>query len=255
MSNIGFGPRRAGINDNNARRMLWRAIAVCALGMVVAATGLAAQERDRYREFQLRSDVATVLAITGVQAPEVKFIHQRPAVIQQLRWRPRYTVTRSSGADANATEQMVFTFYNDQLFRVTVEYDSERTKGLTDRDMTEAISAVYGSEVRPTLTLTLSRTRSMPALYEEESGTPVARWGDARDSLMLYRSSSYATRFRLIMTAEPLAALARTAAARAGVLDDREAPQREAVREKQEADDRRAAEEKARSANKATFRP
>ena len=57
------------------------------------------------------------------------------------------------------------------------------------------------------------------------------------------------------MTAEPLAALARTAAARAGVLDDREAPQREAAREKQEADDRRAAEEKARSANKATFRP
>jgi hypothetical protein len=251
MSNIGFRPRRAGINDNNARRMLWRAIAACALGMVVAATGLAAQERDRYREFQLRSDVATVLAITGVQTPEVKFIHQRPAVIQQLRWRPRYAVTRSSGAEANATEQMVFTFYNDQLFRVTVEYDSERTKGLTDRDMTEAISAVYGSEVSPTL----SRTRPTPALYEEESGTPVARWGDARDSLMLYRSSSYATRFRLIMTAEPLAALARTAAARAGVLDDREAPQREAAREKQEADDRRAAEEKARSANKAIFRP
>ena len=161
MSNTGFRPRRAGINDNNARRMLWRAIAANALGMVVAATGLAAQERDRYREFQLRSDVATVLAITGVQTPEVKFIHQRPAVIQELRWRPRYAVTRSAGAEANATEQIVFTFYNDQLFRVTVEYDSERTKGLTDRDMTEAISAVYGSEVRPTL----SRTRPTPALY------------------------------------------------------------------------------------------
>jgi hypothetical protein len=230
--------------------MLWRTIAACALGMVLAANGLAAQDRDRYREFQLRSDVAAVLAITGVKTPEVKFIHQRPAVIQELRWRPRYAVTRSA-ADANATEQIVFTFYNDQLFRLTVEYDSERTKGLTDRDMTEAISAIYGSEVTPTL----SRTRPAPALYEEESGTPVARWGDANDSLMLYRSSSYAIRFRLVMTAEPLAALARTAAARAGVLDDREAPQREAAREKQEAEDRRAAEEKARSTNKAIFQP
>lgn len=141
--------------------------------------------------------------------------------------------------------------YNDQLFRVTVEYDSERTEGLTDRDMTEAISAIYGAEVKPTV----SRTRPTPALYEEDSGTPVARWGDATDSLMLYRSSSYATRFRLVLTAEPLAALARTAAARAGVLDDREAPQREATRAKQEAADRRAAEEKARSTNKAIFRP
>ena len=57
------------------------------------------------------------------------------------------------------------------------------------------------------------------------------------------------------MTAEPLAALARTAAARAAVLDDREAPQREAAREKQEAEDLRAAQDKARSTNKAIFRP
>jgi hypothetical protein len=61
-------------------------------------------------------------------------------------------------------------------------------------------------------------------------------------------------RFRLIVTAEPIAALARTAA-RALVLDAREAPQREAAREKKEAEDRGAAEEKARSTNKATFCP
>ena len=251
MRNTACGARRAGIPVNNPRGMLWRTVAACVLGMIVAATGLAAQDRDRYREFQLRSDVATVLLITGLKTPEVKAIHQRPAVIQELRWRPRYAVSRSPAAEANATEQIIFTFYNDQLFRLTVEYDSERTKGLTDQDMTEAISAIYGPAVTPTL----SRTRPAPALYEEAPGTPVARWGDATDSLMLYRSSSYATRFKLVMTAEPLAALARTAAARAGVLDDREAPQREAAREKQEADDRRAGEEKARSTNKAIFQP
>jgi len=38
---------------------------------------------------------------------------------------------------------------------------------------------------------------------------------------------------------EPIAALARTAAARALVLDAREAPQREAARERKEMEDRR----------------
>jgi hypothetical protein len=58
-----------------------------------------------------------------------------------------------------------------------------------------------------------------------------------------------------LMTAEPVAALARTAASRAAVLDAREAPQREADRQKKEADDRRAAEEKAPLINKPIFRP
>lgn len=226
--------------------------AVSVLGLALCGTGLAAQDPGRYREFQLGSDVAAVSAITGVAVSEVKVVHQRPAVIQELTWRPRYAVRRPPTADGDAAEQVVFGFYNDQLFRLTVDYDRERTKGLTDADMIEALSAIYGSEVRPTV----SRARPARTASEEALlGTPVARWGDADHSLMLYRSPSYGTSFRLVMTAEPLAALARTAAAGAVVLDAREAPQREAAREKQKADDRRAAEEKARSTNKATFRP
>jgi hypothetical protein len=234
----------------NVSRMRWRTGA-SALGILLAANGLAAQDHDRYRDFRLGSDVATVSLAAGVVAPVVKVVHQRPALIQELTWRPRYAVQRSSSAETDATEQIVFSFYNDRLFRLTVDYDRERTEGLTDTDMIEAISAVYGSQVKPPV----SRTRSTPSAYEAESGTPVARWGDADDSLTLYRSSSYATSFRLIMTATPLAALARTAAARAAVLDEREAPEREAAREKQEAEDRRAAQDKARSTNKAIFRP
>ena len=248
MRNTGFRGRRAAVHFKS--RMLGR-MAASSLAIVLAANGVAAQDHDRYREFQLGSDVATVSAVAGIATPEVKVIHQRPALIQELTWRPRYAVGRSPGAEADATEQIVFSFYDDRLFRLTVNYDRERTKGLTDTDMIEAISAVYGSQVTPTV----SRTRPRPSVYEEDSGTPVARWGDAADSLVLYRLSSYLTGFRLVVTAEPLAALARTAAARAAVLDDREAPQREAAREKQEAEDRRAAEDKARSTNKAIFRP
>lgn len=225
--------------------------AACALSIVVFGSGLEAQDFGSYREFQLGSDVAAVSTATGLALSEVKVVHQRPAVIQELAWRPRYGVRRPAAAQTEAAEQIVFGFYNDQLFRLTVNYDRERTQGLTDADMIDAISAIYGPQVTPTV---LGK-RQPPSAYEEEPGTPVARWGDAEHSLMLYRPRSYTTSFRLVMTAEPLATLARTAAARAVVLDAREAPQREAARERQQADDRRAAEEKARSTNRAAFRP
>ena len=114
--------------------------------------------------------------------------------------------------------------------------------------MVEAISAVYGPQVKPSV----SRRRQAPSLYDDP--IPIAQWGNADNSVKLYRLSWYATDSGLIVTAEPIAALTRTAA-RALVLDAREAPQREAAREKKEAEDRGAAEEKARSTNKATFRP
>ena len=88
----------------------------------------------------------------------------------------------------------------------------------------------------------------------EESGTRVARWGDADYSVVLYRSS-YASGFRMIVTSVRLDALARTAEAEAVRLDERDAPRREIARQKKEADDKRAAQEKARLANKAGFRP
>jgi hypothetical protein len=137
-----------------------------------------------------------------------------------------------------------------RLFRVAVDYDREQTKGLIDADMVEAISAVYDPQVKPSV----SRRRQGPSVCDDP-GTPIAQWGNADNSVMLYRLSSYATSLRLVVTAEPIAALARAAAARALVLDAREAPQREAAREKKEAEDRRAAEERVRSTNKATFRP
>ncbi len=146
-------------------------------------------------------------------------------------------------------EQVVFGFHDGRLFRVTVDYDREQTKGLIDADMVEAISAVYGPQVKPSV----SRRRQAPSVYDDP-GTPIAQWGNA-DTQSVVPIAWYATSFRLIVTAEPIAALASTAAARALVLDAREAPQREAAREKKEAEDRGAAEEKARSTNKATFRP
>jgi hypothetical protein len=227
-----------------------RFFGVGVVGLVLCGTASSAQDLGRYREFELGSDVAVVSTVAGTAASDLKVIHQRPALIQELTWRPRYGARRPVALDTESVEHVVFGFYDDQLFRVTVDYDREQTEGLSDADMVEAISAVYGPQSKPSV----SRRRQTPFLYDDP-GTPVAQWGNADNSVILYRLPSYGTSFRLVVTAEPIAALARTAAARALVLDAREAPQREAAREKKEAEDRRVAEEKARSTNKYTFRP
>jgi hypothetical protein len=259
----GLGERRRRVvawADQRGRRSMNRSegfimrncgcVGVGVLGLVLCGTASSAQDLGRYRQFELGSDVAVVSTVTGTAASDLKVIHHRPALIQELTWRPRYGVRRPGGSDTESVEQVTFGFYDDQLFRVTVDYDREQTEGLIDADMVEAISAVYGPQVKPAV----SRRRQTPSMHDDP-GTLLAQWGNVDNSVMLYRLSSYATSFRLVVAAEPIAALARTAAARALVLDAREAPQREAAREKKEADDRRAAEEKARSTNKATFRP
>ncbi len=225
-------------------------IGASVFGLVLYGGAATAQDFGRYRQFELGSAVAAVSTLTGVAGSALKPIHQRPAVIQELTWRPRYGTRPSPSRDIESVEQMVFDFYDDRLFRVTVDYDRKQTEGLTDDDIIEAISTVYGSAVKP-----VAPRRSQSTATYDDLGTRIAEWGNESNSVALYRRSAYAITFRLVITAEPVAALARTAASRAVVLDAREAPQREAARQQREADDRRAAEEKARLTNKPIFRP
>ncbi|SRR5712692_2753451 len=90
---------------------------------------------------------------------------------------------------------------------------------------------------------------------EVESGSPVARWGDAEHLVVLYRTSSYREAFRLMVTAPALDELARKAVVQATRLEAQEAPRRELARQQQARDDGRAAADKARTANKGVFRP
>ena len=151
-----------------------------------------------------------VSTVASTAASDLKVNHYRPALIQELTWRPRYGARRAASPDTESVDQVVFGFHDARLFRVTVDYDREQTKGLIDADMVEALSVVYGPQVKPSV----SRRRQAPTVYDDP-GTPIAQWGNADNSVMLYRLSLYATSFRLVVTAEPIAALARTAAARA----------------------------------------
>jgi len=228
-----------------------RTLAICAFGIVFSAVGHEGQGLSQYRNFELGSDLASVATLAGVASSDAKTIHQRPAVLQDLEWRPSHWIAGSTSASTDPVEQIVFSFYNDQLFRVVVEYAHDRPEGMTDADMIEAISATYGA---PLALTPRAVVRARPRL-ESESGSPVARSGDAEHALVLYRTSSYGTALRLSVTAARLDALARKAESQAVRLDEQEAPRREIARQKKERDDGRATAEKARVANKKVFRP
>lgn len=238
-----------------------RTLAICAVGVVLLARGLGAQELlptrslgvqrlAEYRNFALGSDLATVSTGAGIAQTEAKTIHQRPALMQDLQWRPLAWISGSGAASTDPVEQIVFSFYDNQLFRVAVAYARDRTEGMTDADMVEAISRIYGTSAKPS-------TKVVPAgsQADAEFRTQVARWADAEHAVVLYRSSSYSSAFELIVTDVDLERLARKAEIQATRLDDQEAPAMEKARQKKELDDRRAVAEKARVVNKRVFRP
>jgi hypothetical protein len=227
-----------------------RTVAICAFALVAVPHSLQGQGLAQYRNFELGSDLAAVSDRAGVAVSEAKTIHERPAVLQDLEWRPARWISGSTAASTDPVEQVLFSFYNNQLFRIVVDYSNDRTEGMTAADMIEALSDVYGAPVKRT-----AGTGRVPSRVEIESGSSLARWGDAQYAVVLYRTSSYRETFRLIVTAAALDDLARKALVQAVRLDEQDAPQREVARQKKERDDGRAVAEKARTANKAVFRP
>jgi hypothetical protein len=226
-----------------------RTLAVCALGLVLVATRVDGQSLAQYRNFELGSSLAAVATLTGVAASQAKTIHQRPAVLQDLEWRLSQWVAGTAAASTDPVEQIVFSFYDDRLFRIVVDYEHNRTEGMTDADMIEAISVLYGVPVKNG-----GITRSASQV-EAASGLALARWRSPDQTAALYQTSSYRGSFRLIVTDSALDALAQKATIQSVRLDDQEAPRREVARQKKEQDEGRAAAEKARIANKKAFKP
>jgi hypothetical protein len=232
-----------------------RTLALAALSLVLVTHPLQGQDRSRYRDFQLGSDLPSIAALAGVPVSAARTIHQRPAVMQELQWRSPY-VSASGTMQRDPVRQIVFSFVDNQLSKMVVDYDHDRTAGMTDADMIGAISTTYGPALKPAPT----SARAVAPPPGEESGTPVARWGDTDYLMVLSRSSDQygfasPAQFRLVVTSLRLDALARTADAQAVRLDEREAPQREIARQKKEVEDARVAQEKARLENKEAFRP
>jgi hypothetical protein len=205
-----------------------------------------AQDMARYRVYTLESSVDSVISASGARAADVKTLHERPATIQELQWRAPYVSSTATMADP--VREIAFTFYNDALYQVVVSYDRERTEGLADKDILEALSATYGVP-----TLASARTRTNPSAEAFPDSIVLARWESAESLVTLVRGS-YTSEYQLILISKPLSTRARGAIRDAVRQDAIEAPRRESEQRKKEARDATAARDKIRIANKAAFR-
>lgn len=222
-----------------------RYAAITIIGFALFTVCSTAQELSSYRGFRFGASLESIVGQTGTTSAEAKTIYSRPALIQELEWRTRPSLDGSS-APTDSVKVIVFSFYNDQLFRIAVNYNRDSTEGLTDHDMIESISAKYGLAARPS---TKTVTFSLSQMYDDMEKV-IACWEDAQYSFNLFRSSSYEPSFGMVAFSKRLDVLARAAVAKAIRQDLQEAPERL----KQKSEESRIALEKARISNKTSFR-
>ena len=220
-----------------------RSSILCFAVLLIAAPLLRAQDLSKYRHFTLGMSLTRMLERTDQKMADVKAIHGRPALVQELNWWPPNVPGNSFQSDS--VEQILFSFYNGELYKISVTYDQNSTEGLTAEDMVKSISAKYGPPTYVALAID-SATNDRYDVTQK----PVASWADAQYSFNLVRSS-FSDHLGLIIYSKRVNAEAELAIVEAVKLDAREGPQREAERQKKQTDDLEAARQK----NRKIFHP
>ena len=215
-----------------------------AVVLVLSSQLVSAQDLSRYRAYALHSSLDSVLAASGAREADTRVLHERPAMIQELEWRAPYA--RSANELVDPVRGIIFSFCDDALYQVLVSYDRDRTDGLSNSDIVDSLTAVYGTPV-------LGSARNRP-LEAPPDTVVLAQWDSAGSSLTLLRGV-HSAEFQLILTAKALSTRARGAVREAARLDTADAPRRELEQRKKEAADATAARDKMRATNKAAFRP
>jgi len=218
-------------------------VATLLVGGVMAAAA-PAPDLSRYRDFQFGAGLTKIAQQTGADPAQAKVIHRRPALIQELDWRPQ---PLGASSQPEPVKIVVFSFYGGELFRVAVEYDRYQTEGMTVGDLVEAISATYGTALKPGVS-------SIPPQNSSDPEEIVALWQDSQYRFELVRYP-YGPTFKLVGINKRLDAPVQAANLEAKRLDDQEAPERDAARLASEAGAAKAKLEKARLLNKPNFRP
>jgi hypothetical protein len=216
---------------------------LCFVVLLLAAPLLRGQDLSKYRHFTFGMSLTSVLERTDQKMADVKDIQGRPALIRELTWWPPNLPGTSFRSDT--VEQILFSFYNAELYKISVTYDRTSTEGLTAEDMVKSISAKYG----PPTNIALEVNSATNEQYEVRQKL-VASWEDSQYSSRLVRSS-FSGGFELVIYSKRLNAEAEFALAEAVKLEKQEEPQREAERQKKDADDLEVTRQK----NQKSFRP
>src|SRR5438876_6672525 len=220
-----------------------RSSILCFVALFLTVPMLRAQDFSKYRHFTLGMSMTKVLERTGQKMADVKLIHGRPALVQEVNWWPPSLPGTSFQSDT--VEQILFSFYNGELYKISVTYDQTSTEGLTEEDMVKSISAKYGPATNVALEIDSSKNDRSDVTQK-----PVASWEDAQYSFNLVRSS-FTDRLGLIIYSKRVNAEAELAIAEAVKLEEQEGPNREAERQKKQTDDLEVARQK----NRKIFHP
>ena len=220
-----------------------RSAVLCLVVMILTAPMLRAQDFSKYRNFSLGTNLAAVLKHTDQRLLDVRATHDGSVLFQELTWHPANGFGPSSRSES--VDELVFSFYKGELYKMVVTYDRASTEGLTADDMVKSISTKYG----PATSIALEIDAAANEPYTMR-GKPVASWEDSQYALNLLRSS-YSNAFELVIYSKRVAAEADAALAQVVKLDEQEAPQKAIERQKKEAD----AMELTRQKNQKSFRP
>jgi hypothetical protein len=216
---------------------------LCLVALLLLTPLLRAQDLSKYRHFTVGMSLTKLLERTDQKMTDVKMIHNRPALIQELTWWPPNV--RGTSLRPDSVEQILFSFCNGELYKISVTYDRPSTEGLTEADMVKSISAKYGPA-----TIVAPEVDSATNERYNSKQKPVASWEDAQYSFGLVRSS-FSDVLGLVVFSKQVNAQAELAIAEAARLDEQEGPKREAERQKKQTDDLEVARQK----NQKSFRP
>jgi hypothetical protein len=216
-----------------------RSINTLSLLVLLSSPLLSRTDLSAYRGFHFGTSLNTAVKHSGMDLSEVTVTHQRPALIQELKWRP----SRFAGAsgDKDPVDEVEFGFFNGQLFRIVVDYDAQKIAGLTRDDLIEGISAQYGASTKPGVTMAVS---------SDQMAQVLARWEDADYSSNLVQLP-YSETVKMVIFDKILNARAETAVAEGIRLDTEEAPGLAKLKEQTAKTDLN----RNRLVNKARFRP
>ena len=204
---------------------------------------LHAQDLSKYREFALGTNLTTVLKLTDQKLTEVNQTPGISPVLQELIWWP----PSASGSPyrSDSVEQILFSFCDGALYKITVTYDQNSTEGLTAEDMVKSISGKYGPPT--TVFHEVDANANNHYAIREKA---VASWEDPQLSINLVRSS-FSSRFGLVIYTKRVNAEVELAIKEGAIREQQEGPMREAARQKKQTDDLEVARQK----NQKIFRP
>ena len=224
-------------------RMTSRGI-ILLLALVASTSVLYGQDVSTYRKFRLGMTLADISRQVDMTAAEATVICLQPALVQELDWWPMPSAESSVAKEA--AQQILFSFYDGVLYRITVSYDTFATAGLTTADMIEVLTRDFGPSTTPIARISFPTNTSLNGL----SGKVLARWEDTDHSSNLFQTPLMGA-YGLAIFTKQLDAQAAAAIARSATLQRESAPQTEAARVKKEAADLEAVRQK----NKKAFRP